>query len=143
MKKIVLSVIIAVLLGLCLICQAQEQLTYDQLYQLVSNQFKNSNQKFDHLFTRIDSLGKRITDLENNCLKWGKQPSLDQPEFLPLGDPSLWPFDRIPKNQIPYDSVFDQNALIKLGNKPDTIWPGLYRPGINWKAVDRHKKSRN
>jgi cell division protein FtsB len=142
-RKIVLSIIIVVLLGLGMKCHAQEQLTNDQFYLLVTNQFRNHQKEFNYLEAKIDSLEKRITELENNCLRWGKEPSLDQPDFIPLGDPSLYPFDRVMPNQIPIDSVFNQNALIKLGNKPDSIWPGLYRPRIDWKAVGRYKKRPN
>lgn len=39
------------------------------------------------------------------------------------------------ENPIPCDSVFDRNALIELMEKPDTIWPGLWRPGVDWKKV--------
>lgn len=138
-KKIVLSVIIAVLLGLCLKCQAQEQLTYDQLYQLVSNQFKNSSQKFNHLFNRIDSLEKRVKELEELHEEdpWAVYIHDELPVYEWDGDPYLMQKDTT--NQIQIDSIFYQNATIKSMEKPDTILPGLYRSGVNY----RHKKRPN
>jgi len=136
---IFIILIIASLVMFSITCNAQEQLTNDQLYQLVSNQFKNNSQKFNHLFARIDSLEKKLKELEQYC--YGLDNGIRMGDLLDRqrwdGDPGLTGKDTI--NVIPFDSVFYQNAVIIFNEKPDTIYPGLWRPGVSYE----HKKRPN
>jgi hypothetical protein len=137
MKKLLIIVSLVIF---SITCNAQEQLTYDQLYQLVSNQFKSNSQKFNHLFARIDSLEKRIKKLENILYNPGGGL-----EFVPcIGqieqdfDPGIEGKDTI--NVIPFDSAFYQNAVIIFNDRPDSIWPGLWRPGVSYKHKNEKEK---
>lgn len=103
---------------------SQEDIKNAEFPRYVAMQFENINRQFNFLYGKVDSLELRIKKLEKGN---ANMPNTDEINF---GD--LLYRETIP---IPADSVFDKNALIRLNEKPKTIWPGLWRSGVDWKKV--------